>query len=160
MMTEWFLLTRSNILLSFRRKRKIIFFHCLYGLKLMPAMALASLYLKLFKNGQICGPLCFIIWESSLISMPSDIPKAFYLDAKTFNPITQKIFDSSWSCFRQEENSLKQNDCIPIEHQNTPLLLSYKDNKLNLLSNVCTHRAHILIDQKTNNNCMKAYETN
>ena len=87
--------------------------------------------------------------------MPSAIPKAFYLDAKTFNPITQKIFDSSWSCFRQEEHSLKQNDCIPITHQNTPLLLSYTNNRLNLLSNVCTHRAHILIEKKTNNSCIR-----
>ena len=87
--------------------------------------------------------------------MDTLIPKAYYFDKTIFQPVTQKIFDSTWSCFQLTKNSMNQNDCIPIEHYNTPLLLSYNNNKLNLLSNVCTHRAHILLDKKTNSHSIR-----
>ena len=87
--------------------------------------------------------------------MLSFIPKEYYLDQQIFQPITQKIVDSTWSCLPIDLSSLKENDCIPIEHHDTPLVLSYSKNKVNLLSNVCTHRAHILINRKKNTNCIK-----
>ena len=75
--------------------------------------------------------------------------------------ITKKIihhklmqkFASSWN-FIGLESTLNEGDVVPVVVGDIPMLMTMKDNEINCVSNVCTHRGMILCDdnQKRFNN--------
>ena len=88
-----------------------------------------------------------------------DIAKAktlhtdFYSDPLLLQVIKQKIFATTWQ-FITDINHLKEaGSCYPFtlleNYLDEPLLLTRdKQNKLHCLSNVCTHRGNILINEQ------------
>jgi choline monooxygenase len=93
-----------------------------------------------------------------------DITKAktihtnFYFDLKLFEAAKQKIFSSSWQFIGDTDLVKEPGDCYPFtlleNYLNEPLVLTKdKENRLHCLSNVCTHRGNIIINEvcKTTN---------
>ena len=88
-----------------------------------------------------------------------DIAKAktlhtdFYSDPYLFEVVKQKIFSTTWQ-FVTGSNQVKEpGSCYPFtlleNYLDEPLLLTKdKEDKLHCLSNVCTHRGNILINEK------------
>jgi choline monooxygenase len=88
-----------------------------------------------------------------------DIAKAktlhtdFYSDPHLFQFTRQKIFSASWQFITDTFQVRETGSCYPFtlleNYLDEPLLLTRdKEEKLHCLSNVCTHRGNILIDEK------------
>lgn len=88
-------------------------------------------------------------------SVDADIAKAktlhtdFYTDSAVFEQCREKIFASSWQFIGNDELVKEQGDVYPFtllpDYLDEPLLLTKdKTDKLNILSNVCTHRGNIV----------------
>lgn len=77
----------------------------------------------------------------------------FYSDTSLFQIIKQKIFSTTWQFITDSDQVTKTGDCYPFtlleNYLDEPLLLTRdKDDQLHCLSNVCTHRGNILINEK------------
>jgi len=86
-----------------------------------------------------------------------DIAKAktlhadFYTSAEVFEQCKEKIFASSWQFIGHEELVAESGDAYPFTllpgYLDEPLLLTRDNNNhINLLSNVCTHRGNLVVD--------------
>lgn len=88
---------------------------------------------------------------SNDISSAFTLPASFYTDTTIFNQLKDKVFSKSWQLIGDENKIKTENTVYPfvfIEHfLEEPLVLS-KDEKGHVycLSNVCTHRGNILVN--------------
>ena len=94
----------------------------------------------------------------SVFNVDPDISKAktlstdFYIDPKYFNEAKEKIFSKSWQ-FAGDAGLLKEpGQCQPFtlleNYLDEPLLLTRdKENNTRCLSNVCTHRGTVLVNE-------------
>ena len=85
------------------------------------------------------------------ISCAETLPKEFYSDKDLFELSKQKIFSSSWQFIGDTSELKLQEQLVPkvfLEgFMNEPLLLVRdKEDQLNCISNVCTHRGNLLVD--------------
>lgn len=89
------------------------------------------------------------------ISTAETLPTEFYKDENIFQQSKDKIFSNSWQ-FIDDENVVKlPNDIYPFtlldSFLNEPLLLTRDgSDKIRCLSNVCTHRGNILVENPSN----------
>lgn len=90
----------------------------------------------------------------SIFEINPDIIKAetlsseFYTDENYFLESKEKIFARSWQFvgLREEVNNLKPAKILE-NFLDEPILLTENEGKINCLSNVCTHRGKILVDE-------------
>ena len=90
----------------------------------------------------------------------SDISKArtlhsdYYTDDLMFSNSINNIFTSSWQLVSHKEE-LEDNNIIPITVlPEEPLILTKRDSDIYCLSNVCTHRGHLVCNKKNNGKSM------
>ncbi len=76
------------------------------------------------------------------------LPSAFYTDERFFESSKEKIFARSWQFVGHldEFENLRPVTLLP-GILDEPILLSKTDGGVNCLSNVCTHRGKILIEE-------------
>ena len=85
------------------------------------------------------------------ISEATTLPASFYRDKNTFYEATDRLLSSTWK-FIGDENIFSTNtNTIPFVFYdkvlNEPLLLTKNKNDENqCLSNVCTHRGNLLVE--------------
>jgi len=76
------------------------------------------------------------------------LPSEFYLDPQFFELSKKRIFERSWHflCHESEVDSLKPVTLLPcVIHE--PVLVAREGSQLRCLSNVCTHRGKILVEE-------------
>ena len=92
------------------------------------------------------------------ISKASTIPSAFYTDPQTYEKTIHNIFNNSWQLITHS-SSLKKKNVYPFtflnDSLNEPLVITQKNGTLKCLSNVCTHRAHLVCEKETNSSVLK-----
>ena len=86
------------------------------------------------------------------IAIAKTLDSGFYTDKDVFEQCKEKIFASSWQFIGHEDLVKEKGDVYPFvllgNYLDEPLLLTRdKTGKLNLLSNVCTHRGNIVSDK-------------
>ena len=85
------------------------------------------------------------------ISKAKSIDSAFYKEQKYFNLSLNKIFKKSWQLTCHQSELLNNNIYPFIFLENSidePLIITKSDDSISCLSNVCTHRGHIIHDKK------------
>ena len=82
------------------------------------------------------------------IRQAKTLPSAFYTDAGFFDRSRESIFARTWQFVGRadEINNLRPATLLP-GFLDEPILLARDDDKLRCLSNVCTHRGKILVEQ-------------
>lgn len=95
------------------------------------------------------------IYVDNDISIAETLPAKFYKNKDIFDDVKEKIFLRCWHWIGDESLIDKKNSIYPLnlypEFLNEPILLSKTENeKINCLSNVCTHRANILVHEECN----------
>ena len=87
------------------------------------------------------------------ISIAKSLDSNFYTDQKYFDLTLSKIFNYSWQLISHKSN-LGKNNIYPFtflkDSINEPLVIAQSDDKIECLSNVCTHRGHIINQKKCN----------
>lgn len=89
------------------------------------------------------------------ITEATTLPASFYRDKSSFHKVTDLILSTSWQ-FIDDETIFQENiNTIPFifydNMLNEPLLLTKNSSgKIKCLSNVCTHRGNVLINQPGN----------
>ena len=83
------------------------------------------------------------------------LSSSYYSDHKIFNKIKEKIFARTWQLVGDKNLVRIPGQLTPIRLLenvlNEPILLSRdNDDKIHCLSNVCTHRGSLLINNETN----------
>src|SRR5687767_2247901 len=80
----------------------------------------------------------------------------FYTDAAYFELSKERIFARSWQylCHEREVESLKPVRLLP-GFLDEPILLSRSENELLCLSNVCTHRGKVLVEEPCSANLIR-----
>ena len=85
------------------------------------------------------------------------INKKFYLSKSTYNNVINKVFKNSWQLIT-DVKSLNKINQYPFYFLpgsiNEPMIL-IKQNEIKCFSNVCTHRAHILVKNQCNTKNIK-----
>lgn len=83
------------------------------------------------------------------ISLAQTLLSEFYISDKYFENSKEKIFAKSWQFITtiEEVNNIKP-QIILEGFLNEPVLVTKKADKIKCLSNVCTHRGKILIENK------------
>lgn len=86
------------------------------------------------------------------ISVARTLDTSFYHDETVFEACREKLFATSWQFIGTKELASGPGALYPFtlleKYLDEPLLLSRdKEDKLRLLSNVCTHRGNILVDK-------------
>jgi len=97
-----------------------------------------------------------------MFEVESDIRKAktllseFYTDERFFEMSREKIFERAWHFIGQsnEVESLKPTTLLP-GFVDEPVLLSRVDGDVVCLSNVCTHRGKILVEERCKANLIR-----
>src|SRR6478752_2423819 len=89
------------------------------------------------------------------ITKAKTIHSDFYTKPEVLELCKEKIFASSWQFIGSNELVKKTEDVYPFTllpgYLDEPLMLTRdKDEKLHLLSNVCTHRGNILEEKPCN----------
>ena len=83
------------------------------------------------------------------ISLSETLSSNFYTKSEFFESSKEQIFSTSWQLITNSQ-SLK-NKIYPFTfldgYINEPLLLTKSEGKINCISNVCTHRAHIVCEK-------------
>lgn len=95
------------------------------------------------------------------IARAKTLDTAFYTDPSCFEAAKEKIFASSWQFIGDTSLVQDSGQCHPFtlleDYLNEPLLLTRdKDGRLHCLSNVCTHRGNVLVNEpcrQTNLRC-------
>jgi len=91
------------------------------------------------------------------ISIARTLASSYYTDKDVFRRSIEKIFSSSWQ-FALDADQLKDNNIIPINFLSgtlsEPLLLTKSKNQIKCISNVCTHRGHIVCSKHKNGNSL------
>jgi choline monooxygenase len=92
------------------------------------------------------------------ISKASTLPTEFYLDHKYFDFCLNNIFPDSWQLIT-DIKTIENNNIYPFTFFpstiNEPLILINNQNKTKCFSNVCTHRAHLVVDKPCNKNKLR-----
>ena len=92
------------------------------------------------------------------ISKASTIPKEFYLDHHYFNLCLNTIFPNSWQFIINKEK-LQNSNIYPLTYLKDsleePIVLIKHKNVIKCFSNVCTHRAHLVIDKPCKKNKLR-----
>ncbi|MEC7918517.1 MAG: aromatic ring-hydroxylating dioxygenase subunit alpha, partial [Candidatus Neomarinimicrobiota bacterium] len=83
------------------------------------------------------------------ISKAETLPSSFYKDEDVFNQVKEKIFLKSWQWLGDNSALKLTNSVQPLTlldgFLTEPILLTRdKEGSINCMTNVCTHRAHIL----------------
>ena len=92
------------------------------------------------------------------ISRAKSIDSKFYTENQYYNLSLDKIFKKSWqlTCHQSE---LIDTNVYPFTFLDNsisePLIITKLNNTINCLSNVCTHRGHIIHDNKCNRKKMR-----
>jgi choline monooxygenase len=91
------------------------------------------------------------IFIDSDITKAETLPASFYKNSKTFELLKDKLFLKSWQWIG-DEKIINKNSAYPItlleNYLTEPILLTRsEDEKINCVSNVCSHRGNILIDE-------------
>jgi choline monooxygenase len=77
----------------------------------------------------------------------------FYSSDLTFNQVKLKIFEKSWQFITCDHDLKLDNSAVPFvllsQFISEPLLLLKNKNEIVCMSNVCTHRGNVLIEEKT-----------
>ena len=86
------------------------------------------------------------------ISQAETMPANFYTDENVFSQTKENIFSSSWQLVECGAGVFSEDEAYPFMllpgFMNEPLvLINNNDNQLKCMSNVCTHRGNILIEQ-------------
>ncbi len=86
------------------------------------------------------------------IASAHTLPGSFYKSASLFEEVAEKVFTSSWQYLCDADILTEANTYHPINLLpgvlDEPLVLSRdKDNQLHCLSNVCTHRAKLIVEE-------------
>jgi len=91
------------------------------------------------------------------IKKSSIIDKKFYINNKAYQQVINKIFAFSWQLIT-DQITINKTNVIPFifleKSINEPMIL-VKDDRIKCLSNVCTHRAHIVMKKSCNKNKLK-----
>lgn len=82
------------------------------------------------------------------INLAETLSSDFYTDEKYFEESKEKIFARSWQLLGTTEqiNNLKSFTLLE-NFLDEPILFTKQNNKINCLSNVCTHRGKILVEK-------------
>ena len=76
----------------------------------------------------------------------------YYMDDSIFNASAEKIFLSSWQFFGHKDEI--KNDILPFTFMpgwlSEPLMLTKDKGEIHCISNVCTHRGHIVCSKPKN----------
>jgi len=91
------------------------------------------------------------------ITIAQTLPPEFYTDEIIFQKIRKNIFERSWQLVTDTDNIKVSEDIFPFTFIENfieePLLFTRdKTDKIHCLSNVCTHRANLLVKNPTNSN--------
>ncbi|WP_259069446.1 aromatic ring-hydroxylating oxygenase subunit alpha [Mucilaginibacter sp. X4EP1] len=94
------------------------------------------------------------------ISKAQTITTDFYTSSAVFEECKEKIFANTWQFIGSEELVEESGSVYPFilleNYLDEPLLLANdKDNRLNVLSNVCTHRGNLVADRACTANKLK-----
>jgi len=90
------------------------------------------------------------------IAIAKTMPSYYYTDPYYYSLTINNIFKNSWQIIKNDIDLKKINPINFLSDSiNEPLLISYKDKKYNLISNVCTHRANILCAHPINAKTIK-----
>jgi choline monooxygenase len=86
------------------------------------------------------------------ISKAHTLPTSFYLDEGYFKDAKEKIFARSWQFVGDTDRVKEPGWVTPInlleDYLDDPLVLSRdKEGKIHCLSNVCTHRGNLIVEQ-------------
>ncbi|MAV59034.1 MAG: choline monooxygenase [Candidatus Marinimicrobia bacterium] len=91
------------------------------------------------------------------IKKSSTIDKKFYTKNEIYQQVINKIFAFSWQ-LTTDRATINKTNIIPFRFLeksiNEPMIL-VKDDGIKCLSNVCTHRAHLLEEKSCNKNKLK-----
>jgi choline monooxygenase len=95
-------------------------------------------------------------YVDSDISIAKTINKNIYSDEKIFNYFKNQIFPTTWQFIGDVDSIPNVGDILPFNFINEfieePLILiRNKEQKICVLSNVCTHRGNVLAYEKCNN---------
>ncbi len=87
----------------------------------------------------------------------STLPSSFYTDSQIFEQTKRKIFERSWHFIGDDSELLSKGSNLPATLLNgfldEPVLFTRDQNdKLNCISNVCTHRGNLLIEHPCKQN--------
>ena len=78
------------------------------------------------------------------------LPSRFYTDTAVFELTKERIFAKSWHLIgRSDEFAQLEPRTILPDFLDEPVLISKNDDGIKCLSNVCTHRGKILVEQPT-----------
>ena len=95
---------------------------------------------------------------NSEISKANTLPSEFYLDHKYFDFCLKNIFPESWQLIG-DRNIFQKSNIHPFiflpGSVNEPLIITNKNNETKCFSNVCTHRAHLVVDSSCRRNKLR-----
>ena len=83
------------------------------------------------------------------IRQANTLSAEFYTDEKYFEASKEKIFARSWHLVDRIDNTV---NLRPVNILDTPILISNDNGNLTCLSNVCTHRGAILVEENCHKN--------
>ena len=90
------------------------------------------------------------------IKKAKTIPSEFYYSARKFEEIKQHLFPKYWQFVCDQNQLNKHGDAFPYDFIENfieePLVLVNNHGTINSMSNVCTHRGNILVEEPTNLN--------
>lgn len=87
------------------------------------------------------------------ITMAKTLPARVYTDSALLDLVKKRLFQQSWQWVGGQEWQGRPENLVPIEFIpgfiREPLLFVRHEQKMRCLSNVCTHRAKILVEEPT-----------
>ena len=84
------------------------------------------------------------------ISIARTLHSDYYTDDKIFKDSINNIFTSSWQLASHKEE-FSSNNIIPIKIlPDESLILTKNQSSIHCMSNICTHRGHLVCNKKTN----------
>jgi len=91
------------------------------------------------------------IFIDSDIAKAETLPASFYKNSETFEILKEKLFLKSWQWIG-DQSIIEKNSAYPLtildNYLTEPILLTRSNgDKINCVSNVCSHRGNILIDE-------------
>ena len=92
------------------------------------------------------------------IKKSETLPSEFYLENQYFKFCKEFLFPSSWQLITDVQILDKNNIypfCFLEDFIDEPLVLVKSDSSIKCLSNVCSHRAHLIATEKCNNNKLR-----
>ena len=92
------------------------------------------------------------------ISIARTLDSSFYTDKNIFKTLVTDIFSSTWQ-YGLHINQIRNKNIYPInflpETLSESITFTRQDEQINCISNVCTHRGHIICDSPKKGNALK-----